>query len=261
MRKLSMLLLSLIVLVVFAPTAALASSQDSWLNLSKLDEGVVGIEYKAVDNRSVKVMIIKGEVRYTYDLTDEEEFFPLQLDNGTYTIMVLEHVTSNQYRVAKSKKVELNLEDPSSVFLQSVQNVNWIEAELATEKALELTEDLATDVEKIQAIYDYIVDNIKYNNHLAVTVVSGYIPNIDEVLTSRIGICYDYASLFAAMARSAGVPTKLLMGDSDYVDEYHAWNEVYLDGEWVTVDTTVDAVKGNGDFTKDAEKYTASKVY
>ena len=47
------------------------------------------------------------------------------------------------------------------------------------------------------------------------------------------------------MLRSQGIPTKLVKGYSDNVDGYHAWNEVYINEEWITIDTTLDAVLGS----------------
>ncbi|PQP83228.1 hypothetical protein C0Q44_00395 [Paenibacillus sp. PCH8] len=43
------------------------------------------------------------------------------------------------------------------------------------------------------------------------------------------------------MIRSVCIPVKLNMGRSTYVDTYHAWIKVYLDRQWSTIDTTVDA--------------------
>lgn len=55
------------------------------------------------------------------------------------------------------------------------------------------------------------------------------------------------------------------MGNTSYVTQYHAWNEVLMDGKWVTIDTTVDASsaksKKNTDFIKASSKYTAAKYY
>ncbi|MNE59256.1 Transglutaminase-like superfamily protein [compost metagenome] len=100
---------------------------------------------------------------------------------------------------------------------------------------------------------------------MAATVTPDYIPNNDSTLLSNKGICYDYASLFATMLRSEGIPTKLVMGNTSYVSTYHAWNEVLLNGKWVTIDTTVDAglAKNNKDvgLTKVASKYSAAKFY
>ena len=56
-----------------------------------------------------------------------------------------------------------------------------------------------------------------------------------------MGICFDYASLAAAMLRSLGIPCKLITG---YVGEstYHAWNSFYLENEgWITAEIRVSA--------------------
>lgn len=263
-RKLLALLLTVCLITLAAPAAALAAKDDSgWLNETTLDKGAVGIHYEAASKAQVKVMITKDGTSYTYDLKNDgtEEFFPLQLGNGTYKIMVLENTTGNKYKSVHSASRELKLEDDSIVFLNAVQNINWSDATEVVKKAKELTEGKEDDTAKVQAIYDYITTTVKYDNERAATVVSGYIPDLDQDLADAKGICYDYASLFAAMARSAGIPAKLLMGKSDYVKEYHAWNEVLLDGKWITIDTTVDAVDGNGTMAKDVDKYKATKVY
>ncbi len=68
-----------------------------------------------------------------------------------------------------------------------------------------------------------------------------------DVLRRKRGVCRDYAVLFAALARAAGIPTRLC-GGIVYADTstggkagmffYHAWVECWL-GEWVAFDATV----------------------
>ena len=49
---------------------------------------------------------------------------------------------------------------------------------------------------------------------------------MDKVLAEKKGICFDYASLMAAMLRSQGIPTKLVIGYAG--DAYHAWIHTYI---------------------------------
>lgn len=265
MRKLFTLLLAAVMLLSVAPVSAwaAASDADSWLNKDNLGRGVIGVHYKADSGKNLKLQITKDGLSYTYDLAKDgtEEFFPLQSGNGSYKIAVMENTGGNKYKNVYSSAFNMELKDGSAVYLNSIQNINWSQAGKTVQKAKQLTAGLVNNTAKVQAIYDYITASIVYDDELAASVKPGYIPELDDVLRVKKGICYDYASLFAAMARSAGIPAKLLMGASDYVDTYHAWNQVYLNGEWVTVDTTVDAVKGNGVFAKDASKYRAAKVY
>ncbi len=65
------------------------------------------------------------------------------------------------------------------------------------------------------------------------------IPNALQVLDERQGDCNEHAVLFAALARAAGLPTRVAAGVV-YLEGafyYHAWDEVWL-GEWVAVDPT-----------------------
>ncbi|MOA21793.1 Transglutaminase-like superfamily protein [compost metagenome] len=67
------------------------------------------------------------------------------------------------------------------------------------------------------------------------------------------------------MLRSLDVPAKLVMGTTEYVTTYHAWNEVYLNGSWVIIDTTVDSgwmgTTTPYEMIKDYSKYTISRQY
>ena len=58
-----------------------------------------------------------------------------------------------------------------------------------------------------------------------------------EVLKKRSGKCSEYATLFASLARAAGIPTRLALGVAYTGNVWvgHMWNEVWL-GEWVAVD-------------------------
>jgi transglutaminase-like putative cysteine protease len=92
-------------------------------------------------------------------------------------------------------------------------------------KAAELTAGKTDVLEKVQAVYDYVVDTLTYDRAKAATVKSGYLPDLDAVLAKKTGICFDYASLMTGMLRSQGVPCKLVVGYSGTV--YHAWINVY----------------------------------
>ncbi|MCL6613407.1 MAG: transglutaminase-like domain-containing protein, partial [Firmicutes bacterium] len=60
-----------------------------------------------------------------------------------------------------------------------------------------------------------------------------------QILSRKRGKCAEYAILFAALARAAGLPTRVVLGEryQDNVWVGHMWNEVWL-GEWVAVDAS-----------------------
>jgi transglutaminase-like putative cysteine protease len=69
------------------------------------------------------------------------------------------------------------------------------------------------------------------------------IPNALEVYKRRAGDCNEHSVLFAALARAAGIPTRvaagLLYAEGRFF--YHAWDEVFV-GEWVAVDPLMNQV-------------------
>ncbi len=66
------------------------------------------------------------------------------------------------------------------------------------------------------------------------------VPSALETLKTRVGDCNEHATLFAALARSLGVPTRIAVGlvYQDGVFGYHAWNEVHTAEGWLSVDPT-----------------------
>ncbi len=254
---------SIVVIFFVLLISTTAFAQDAIVDIDNLDKGIININYnKNIDN--MKVMITKGISKDFYDLEPNMNY-PLQFGNGEYTVSILKHVKDNQYRQIGKETVKLELEDEEKVFLQSIQRINWNEDMTAIKKAKELTNDAKDDEEKVRIIYDYITSNIEYDNEKASTVQIGYTPSIDSTLKTKTGMCYDYTALFAAMLRSVGVPTKLVMGYKIDIEEYHAWNQVCLNDRWVNVDTTYDSAyiqKGIPiPMIKEAEEYKIEKIY
>jgi len=76
-----------------------------------------------------------------------------------------------------------------------------------------------------------------------------------DVLERRTGKCTEYSTLFASLARAAGIPTRLALGQRRFAsatgDSWggHMWNEVFV-GEWVPVDASVDEFGGSPSLLK-----------
>lgn len=67
------------------------------------------------------------------------------------------------------------------------------------------------------------------------------VPSAVKVLAARRGDCNEAATLFVALARSAGLPARTVSGLLYLNDRfyYHAWAEIYLN-DWIAVDPTFD---------------------
>ena len=117
----------------------------------------------------------------------------------------------------------------------------------------ELCAEMTDDADKVRAIRDWIKSNLNYEYVLALTVQSGYLPELDNVISKKMGTCFDYASLAAAMLRVQGVPTKLVIGYAD--SSYHSWNKVCVNGQWMRLDITAQVTNMN------VKSYTTERIY
>ncbi|OPL08695.1 MAG: hypothetical protein AVO33_08940 [delta proteobacterium ML8_F1] len=231
------LILLLAAVMFFSPTAVSFADAASY-SFTALETGAIAIQ-KPADN-DLRVFITKEDHQALYTLTEDARL-PLQFGNGDYEINVYEKI-NGRFKLIDQQALNLQLEDPKAVYLNATQNVDFNEDMAAVRKARELTRDLATQAEKIDAIHSYVIENIVYDYQKARTVKGNYVPSVEGTFEIASGICYDYASLMAGMLRSIGVPTKVAVGYVGTV--YHAWNEIYLEetGEWITVDATQDAI-------------------
>jgi len=227
-------------------------------------QGIVDLYYNAGTNKQVKLVISMGRKKYTYDIVDDPLliYFPLQLGNGKYDVEVYENVKEEKYKKVYSRSVEVNVKDDRIVYLNTIQVIDWDVDDKVVELAEQLIleeqikrfesngetydsqslEDL-TDLEKIQIIYRYVVENIRYDFAKLDTLQPDYIPDIEDVFNEKEGICYDYSAILASMLRRLSIPTKLIKGYTTKTEVFHAWNKVYIEDEnrWIIIDTTYDS--------------------
>ncbi len=203
------------------------------IDASNTSEGYVMVKYEG-DSDKVKLQLQApdGET-YTYNLAvGSYEAFPLSAGNGNYHLDVLEHAYDDMYATAYSEDIKVTLNDEFRPFLYPNQYVWFTPEYKAVSYAAKLSDKSSDDLDYISRVYHYVIKNIEYDQDLAQSVQSGYLPDIDNTMNTKKGICFDYASLMAAMLRSQGVPTKLVVGYSGTA--YHAWISVYLkESGWI----------------------------
>ena len=165
--------------------------------------------------------------------------------DGTYTISLCENISGTTYRVVTSKRVNAKIENAYAPYLIATTDVQFTSGDDVCKKAAALCKDAKTDMDKVTAIYNYIAGHYTYDTKLASDITSGkvskYIPDTAATLNSNKGICYDLASLFAAMCRSQNIPCTLTKGYAG--SSYHAWNKVNVSGNWYQIDMTYAVTK------------------
>lgn len=238
-----------------SPGVNVFSAANGWVDYTNASKGYISAKYTGDKARSKLRIAANGET-YTYDLSvgGVIEYFPLSIGNGTYTVILFELIEGSSYSIVLQEQFEVSITDPRSPFTYSNRYVDYNESSQCVYKAAELCTGKTDNISKIAAIFKWVTDNISYDNQLATNAPKTYYPDPDKTMQKRTGICYDYASLMAAMLRSQGIPTRLVIGYAGSTK--HAWNEIYTEQTgWITPELFL---ANNGYNTADATFYSGA---
>ncbi len=176
-----------------------------------------------------------GLTQMQFEITGSGDFTK-QLQGGRQTFIapilsikkeILENLSQNDSSLASMEDLKAFL--APSPFIQSDHPaIKKLISDLVAEKDLPL--------EKTRKLVAWIQAHIQKR-----PVIS--LPDALSTLENRVGDCNEHAVLFAALARAAGIPTKIEAGVVFLRKRffYHAWNSIYV-GRWITVDALFDQI-------------------
>ena len=110
----------------------------------------------------------------------------------------------------------------------------------------ELNIDGKSDVEKIDAIYHYILSNVSYD------YTNLHNPSYDlkytayAALVNKTSVCQGYATLFYRLALEYGIDARVIAGSS--FGQAHGWNIVKLGTKYYYVDATWDSQRSEREY-------------
>ena len=246
------------------------------IDASNISDGYVKIRDTGRSEKAKAQITIPDGTVYTYTIKGSDyNTFPLTGGNGDYTLKVYEWVVDSSYALAFSTDLSVSRSDEFKPGRDPNQYVWFTGDSQVVALGRELSDQSADDLDYVQNSYYYVIRNISYDNDKAENTPTDYVPDIDTILEEKKGICFDYASLMAALLRSQSIPTKLEVGYSG--EAYHAWISVYLtesgwvdniiefDGkDWVLMDPTLAAnnsSKAVAKYIGDGSKYTVKYSY
>jgi transglutaminase-like putative cysteine protease len=130
--------------------------------------------------------------------------------------------------------------DDLNEFLVSDEIIDW-QTPAVRQKACELTEALADEVEKARRLYEWVRDSISHSDDAGLEVVTC---TASEVLQHGTGICFAKSHLLAALLRAVHIPAgfcyQVLRLDPPVDNEpvLHGFNAIYLAtlDKWIRVD-------------------------
>ena len=129
----------------------------------------------------------------------------------------------------KANIIENGIETTIEVtYLTTKKQEEYIETELES-----ITKSLIkiemSDLEKVRAINDYIVNRYEYDYTLkSISVYSG--------LTTSVAVCQGYSMTAYKMFNYAGIENRIIVGKVN--DIPHSWNSVKIQGNWYQLDIT-----------------------
>jgi hypothetical protein len=228
-------LAAIAVCAVFTRTDALAAdtiigNDKAKVNTTNTADGYVKIAYTGGGTSKIKT-IIKGpnDSQYTYNINNEGAFetYPLSEGDGSYTVGVYVNTSGTKYSTAYSGSLSVKLKDEFSPFIVTNQYVDYNASTKCVAETPDILKNAGAEksLDKIKAVYEYVISKFTYDKAKAASVKSGYLPVLDTIWDIKKGICFDYASMMAAMLRSQKIPCKLVVGYAGTT--YHAWLDVY----------------------------------
>lgn len=219
------------------------------------------------DNENAcKVDVVAGKYESKIYLPDKNkvliELYAGEAEYGTFESIILDYIKAekvdNKWAFIKSPVYESNqkifsIEKDGSEYLGETEFIQSTNTKI-NELAEEITYGITDEYDQVKAIHDWIATNIYYDYD---ALSNGNYQNMDaeNVLLNKKGVCEGYANLMAALVRSKGIPCRVQGGYALGIDTNkewsvlninitegnHAWNEAYVNGQWIIIDATWDS--------------------
>lgn len=216
-------------------------------NIDELKKGEYEIE---IPNSLADV--VKDEKEGAINLVFQNAWNAFRLDHPEIFDINIKNIylTTKTTTVGKKTRYEFFLNSKEKRDIEKSQEIlNKVE-----QKKEEIIKDIKDDnnFSKILNVHNWLIDNIEYDK----TMNNENNNNIYGALVENTVVCEGYAKSFKYLLDELEIPCVIVCGEgvNDKGEkEKHAWNEVYLNGNWYSVDVTWDdpLIIGGGKLTKE----------
>jgi len=156
-----------------------------------------------------------------------------------------------KYRVQRWEKAAYAVQDPMTQKYLNAERLVPVNENFRS-IAEEAARGKPTDLMRARALYDHVIDRMRYMKY-----GDGWgVGDASRACDARTGNCSDFHAYFIALARAIGIPARLAIGaaipserNEGRIDGYHCWAEFYADGKWWPVDIS------------EADKYSSLATY
>ena len=174
---------------------------------------------------------------------------------GEYHLMVRFINPKNRWQYIFNETINVTEDEYESSLLASNTMSNYKQTNMIQIKVDEICKGLTSDRDKAFALFKWMSRNLFYDDSRLSEISWGYIPAYNRIIEKDGAICLDFAGFYAALCRSQGIKTRIDVGwvykGISMLEGYHAWNEIYFDGDWHQIDPTR-AISSDGYFYDDS---------
>ena len=157
---------------------------------------------------------------------------------STFSYDAIVEISSENEQMPTGMDVQHRIEDLPDELLHWLLPSRYVESDVLSAPAWKLFGDVAPGVERVQAVCDWIHENIAYG------VASVQSTTTLEIYERRGGMCRDFAHMGVTFCRALGIPARYVFGYMPDIGipgpfppmDFHAWFEVYLGERWWTFD-------------------------
>ncbi len=108
---------------------------------------------------------------------------------------------------------------------------DWRHYQPMIDKVNEITKGLDNDFDKANAIATWVMHSKQYGDGEEGTSIANRWGSVIDIFNAEEGVCLDSSFLTTAMMRLAGIPARSVL-------LAHAFNDVYVNGKWMTIEAT-----------------------
>jgi len=199
-------------------------------------------EMALAKSESGEVDLLNGfAVVPSYPISNSKRLKELKIELSGVSVGVLAGLTSERQKIVSEEPLLVSLTRAATPLNPEVLELN-----------LKASDMVQSDHEQIRAKANEILGGESQAiaiSHTLTTWVYDYlekkpvasISGAVDILNTGVGDCTEHTTLYAALSRAAGVPTKIHIG-LVYLQGrflFHAWPVVAIDGEWVDVDPSL----------------------
>lgn len=198
-----------------------------WLaNIRKID--IPGV----IETKEQLATLVKGNiVNYKSRIHCQLAFDPREMDYDELFGEIIEsdtYIGCQMYEVAYDYRVNGSIYDVNFRFKDPAPHRTFF-TKLRVKQIADEVRDYSSDYAKVKAVHDYLI----VLNEYTITMSGAF----NTLYTGR-SCCNGYAYSFYAIMEELGIPATCEFGG------HHAWNRVFLDGEWYNIDVTWDDAEG-----------------